>query len=53
MTDIFEPCLMTTGIGSVPLADPDQGAAGFGQGADLSRRAGAGGVRFQHVPVHL
>ncbi|MBL7220196.1 MAG: hypothetical protein ISS69_08785 [Phycisphaerae bacterium] len=27
MTDVFEPCLMTTGIGSVPMADPDAGAA--------------------------
>ena len=27
MTDVFEPSLMTTGIGSVPLADPDDGAA--------------------------
>jgi len=27
MTDVFEPSLMTTGIGSVPLADPDAGAA--------------------------
>jgi len=27
MTDVFEPSLMTTGIGSVPVADPDEGAA--------------------------
>jgi len=35
MTDVFEPCLMTTGIGSAPVADPDQGAA-FVLEADLS-----------------
>ncbi len=35
MTDVFEPCLMTTGIGSVPVADPDEGAA-FVLAADLS-----------------
>ena len=35
MTDVFEPSLMTTGIGSVPLADPDAGAA-FVLDADVS-----------------
>jgi hypothetical protein len=35
MTDIFEPCMMTTGIGSVPVPDPDAGAA-FVFDADLS-----------------
>ncbi len=35
MTDIFEPSMMTTGIGSVPLADPDDGAA-FVLDADVS-----------------
>ncbi|MDP6546487.1 MAG: hypothetical protein QGH60_21115 [Phycisphaerae bacterium] len=35
MPDIFEPSLITTGIGSVPLADPDEGAA-FVLDADVS-----------------
>ena len=35
MTDIFEPSMMTTGIGSVPLTDPDAGAA-FVLDADVS-----------------
>ncbi|MDP6046126.1 MAG: hypothetical protein QGG25_11000, partial [Phycisphaerae bacterium] len=35
MTSIFEPSLITTGIGSVPLADPDAGAA-FVLDADVS-----------------
>ena len=35
MTDIFEPSLITTGIGSVPLPDPDQAAA-FVLDADVS-----------------
>ncbi|MDP6635505.1 MAG: hypothetical protein QGG42_11435 [Phycisphaerae bacterium] len=35
MTAIFEPSLATTGIGSVPLADPDAGAA-FVLDADVS-----------------
>lgn len=35
MTDTFEPCLMTTGIGSLPLADPDEAAA-FVLEADVS-----------------
>jgi hypothetical protein len=35
MTDIFEPSMITTGIGSVPLSDPDAGAA-FVLDADVS-----------------
>ena len=35
MSDTLEPCLTTTGIGSVPLADPDEAAA-FVFEADVS-----------------